>query len=345
VGIDLHTSNGSYHAYHLTYAPPLNPNTSDAIMTLMKDGWFPFVTRNIKTKHGWDTFYYGNVPGPGRGGGGGAAPMAPASAQEPGGIRTWASFEHVPRFHNSYVGMRNRFALLSEAYSYLTFEDRIKATSYFVEEALNFASQNAERIKEACAAADREAIVGRQLATRGRLRRGGTVEILMGEVEEEINPVSGEPMYRRKDVSKPEQMIDMLWFEPAATEVVPAEYYIPAEAVKAIELLRTHAIQVRELSAPVRGAEQFVIKGNTTRPVRPGSIDFGEHALRTLEGSWQAAPDVTVPAGAFAVSVAQPLGRLAFYLLEPTSDDGVTTWNLLDQWVDNGKTYPILRRR
>src|SRR5687767_9976370 len=27
VGVDLHTTNGSYHAYYLTYAPPLHPNT------------------------------------------------------------------------------------------------------------------------------------------------------------------------------------------------------------------------------------------------------------------------------------------------------------------------------
>ena len=44
VGFDLHTSDGSFHGYYLTYSPPLNPNTSDTIMTLMKDQWFPFVT-------------------------------------------------------------------------------------------------------------------------------------------------------------------------------------------------------------------------------------------------------------------------------------------------------------
>jgi hypothetical protein len=251
----------------------------------------------------------------------------------------------VPRFHNSYVGLRNRVALLSEAYSYLTFGDRIKATTYFVEEALNFASQNIDRIKKACATADREVTVGRSLATRGQLRRGGTIEILMGEVEEQKNPISGTPMYRRKDVSKPEQMIDMLWFEPSASEVAASEYYIPAEANDVIELLRTHGVRMRKLTSPVRGVEQFVITNNTTRPVRPGSIDYGDHALRTLEGSWQAAPDVTVPAGALAVSLQQPLGRLGFYLLEPTSDDGVTTWNLLDGWLAAGKTYPILRKR
>ncbi|HQX81101.1 MAG TPA: M14 family zinc carboxypeptidase, partial [Vicinamibacterales bacterium] len=45
VGMDLHTSDGSAHGYHLTYSPPLNPNTSAGIMSIMKDEWFPFVTK------------------------------------------------------------------------------------------------------------------------------------------------------------------------------------------------------------------------------------------------------------------------------------------------------------
>src|SRR5262245_47699147 len=61
VGFDLHTSDGSCHAYYLTYSPPLNPDTSDLIMNVMKNEWFPFVTKNINAKHGWNTFYYGNT--------------------------------------------------------------------------------------------------------------------------------------------------------------------------------------------------------------------------------------------------------------------------------------------
>ena len=63
-----------------------------------------------------------------------------------------------PRFHNNYVGLRNRFALLSEAYAYATFEDRIKATNYFMEAALNFAHRNAARLKKTIADADRARI-------------------------------------------------------------------------------------------------------------------------------------------------------------------------------------------
>ena len=85
-------------------------------------------------------------------------PAAPAPPQ------AWRTFEHVPRFHNNYVGMRNRFAILTEAYAYATFKDRILATNYIIEEAMNYASVNAAKIKKACADADKEAVVATPLA-------------------------------------------------------------------------------------------------------------------------------------------------------------------------------------
>ena len=355
VGFDLHTSNGSYHAYHLTYSPPLHPNTSDVIMNIMKNEWFPFVTKNVKTKQGWDMFYYGNVEG-GRGargggraaGGGGAAtppPPPPPAPETPPPPPAWGTFEHVPRFHNNYVGIRNRFALLSEAYSYATFEDRIKATNYFMEEALNFAHPNVDRLKKAIADADREALVGKSLATRAQKKSGGMIEILMGEVEQEPNPVSGRNMNRRKNVSNPTQMVDRLWFEGTKFEEVPVEYFVPASATRAIELLRTHGIQLQPVSGTVRGLQRFVISSNTQRPAAANSIDTGTHALRTLDGEWQPAADAAVSKDYVVVSMSQPLARLAFLLLAPTSDDGLTTWNYLDEMLGaEAKTYPILRR-
>ncbi len=274
----------------------------------------------------------------------GAVSPPPGPATTPDPTRTWGTFEHVPRFHNNYVGMRNRFALLSEAYAYATFEDRIKATNYFMEEALAFAHQHADRIKKLAAQADQESIVGKTLGTRSAIKVDGTTEILMGEVEDELNPVNSACMNRRKNVVKAEVMRNGLWFAPTSTEVVAAEYYVPETATKAIELLRAHGIQMRRLTAPVRGVEQFGITGNTQRPAS-GSIDTGNHALRTLQGDWQAAADVTVPAGAWAVPMNQPLARLAFYLLAPTSDDGLTTWNALDDLLQDGKVYPITRKR
>lgn len=355
VGFDLHTSDGSTHGYYLTYAPGLNPDTSSTILDIQKNEWFPAVTKEIKTKHGWDTFYYGNVSGGNRGGGrggrGGAAPQpevvgAPIPAA-PAPPQVWATFEHVPRFHNNYVGLRNRFALLSEAYAYATFKDRILATNYFMDAALNYASANADKLKKACEAADKESIIGKTLATRATIKREGMVDILMGEVEDEINPNNGARMNRRKDVTRVVPMVNGLWFEPSVTEVVGAEYYIPATAVRAAQLLALHGVKMRKLTAeiPAAGLEQFDITGNTQRNVNAASIDFGTHGLRLLEGDWHAST-TAVPAGSYAISMNQPLARLAFYLIAPTSDDGVVTWNFEDELLGEGvKTAPIWRKK
>jgi zinc carboxypeptidase len=333
VAIDLHTTDGSFHAYRLTYSPPLNPNTNAALVALLREQWFPAVTRAIKEKHGWDYFYYGNVSsGGGRGRRGEGAPPA-----APGQPREWRTFEHVPRFNNNYVGMRNRIAILSEAYSYLTFEDRIKATSWFLEEVLGFAQANAAKIRAVTQAADQEPLVGKTLSTSSRMHRGGMIDVLMGEVEDVKNPITGARMYLRKDVAKPEQMVDYRWFEPATTELVPSAYYVPADATAALDLLKTHGIRMRAVTAPVKGVEQFTITSTRRQ-------NFQQHEMRLIDGKW-AASDVTVPRGAMMIPMDQPLARLAFYLLEPASDDGLTNWNFWDKQLEGATTHPVLRRR
>jgi len=354
IGFDLHTSDGSTHGYYLTYSPGLNPNTPSVILDMQKNDWFPFVTKEIKAKHGWDTFYYGNVTGGQRGGRRGAPPAtepqtvgAPIPAA-PAPPQQWATFEHVPRFHNNYVGLRNRFAFLSEAYAYATFKDRITVTNYFVEEVLNYANAHVAAIKKAVATADAESLPGETLATRAQIKRGpGMIDILMGEVEDELNPNNGARMNRRKDVTTVVPMIDSRWFEPTMTDTVASEYYIPATATKAIALIKLHGVQMRKLTAaiPKAGVEEFSISANTQRPANPSSIDTGTHGLRSLEGAWQAST-TAVPAGSYAISMKQPLARLAFYLIAPTSDDGVVAWNFEDDLLGaTAKTAPIWRKK
>jgi hypothetical protein len=72
---------------------------------------------------------------------------------------------------------------------------------------------------------------------------------------------------------------------------------------------------------------------------------FQDHHERTLTGSWTAAGEKRLPAGTLRVDMTQPLARLAFYLLEPRSDDGLANWNLLDEALKDAKVYPIVRTR
>ncbi|MDZ7648554.1 MAG: hypothetical protein U5K54_15955 [Cytophagales bacterium] len=48
--------------------------------------------------------------------------------------------------------------------------------------------------------------------------------------------------------------------------------------------------------------------------------------------------------GDFYINTAQPLANLIFYLLEPQSDDGLLTWNFLDDFIEKNKKRKPIRR-
>jgi predicted Holliday junction resolvase-like endonuclease len=345
VALDLHTTNGTRHAYHLTYSPPLHPGADQGIVDLLRKQWFPFVTKAVHDKYGWEYSYYGNVGGGRAGGrrGGGpaqAAPGAPAESAPPAAQRRWQTFDHRPRFNNNYIGLRNRFALLSEAYAYLTFQDRILATNRFIEESLTFARTNADRIRRATEAADRARLVGERLPLRAEMQNTGTVEVLMGEVSEEKHPVDGHIMNLRKDVKKLVTMLDYLTFKGLEPERVPSAYFVPASLAQALDRLKGHGLMMTPLKSPTKVAvEEFRIDSSVA-----AATAFQNHNERTLTGAWIQA-ERELPAGTLKVELTQPLGRLAFYLIEPRADDGLVDWNLLDEALKDAKVFPIVRTR
>ncbi|MDP2956302.1 MAG: M14 family metallopeptidase [Longimicrobiales bacterium] len=319
VAVDLHTTNGTRHAYHLTYAPPLHPNTPAAIGGFLRNRWLPEVTARVREKHGWDFSFFGDAE------------------RTPDGGQGWTTFDHRPRFNNNYLGLRNRMAILGETYAYATFQDRVKAALWFVEEILDFAQQNAGTIRQIVEAADRESVVGRELALRAEPRRSGDVTILMGEVDEERNPYTGALMLRRRDVRIPTPMADYGTFGPSETAVAPQAYYVLPEAAAALERLEAHGVTVvRYAEARAVDAERFVVDSS-----KVAEREFQGHRERTVWGHWAAAR-VVLPEGAAYVSLDQPLGRLAFTLLEPRSDDGFTAWGFLDPEIEAG-AFPVMR--
>ncbi|HSR42831.1 MAG TPA: hypothetical protein VLL48_11680, partial [Longimicrobiales bacterium] len=121
-------------------------------------------------------------------------------------------------------------------------------------------------------------------------------------------------------------------------EVAPARYLVPAELDDVVERLRTHGIIVEPLAADrTMEVQEFVLDS-----IRTAERPFQGHEERTLFGSWRTV-ERTVPAGTLALEVDQALGRLAFYLLEPRSDDGFANWGLLDEALEGARVYPVLR--
>ncbi|MDA0328700.1 MAG: M14 family metallopeptidase [Gemmatimonadetes bacterium] len=317
VSVDLHTTNGTRHAYRLTYSPPLHPNTPMVVDHFLRDAWLPAVTERIKEKRGWDYYYYGNH-----------------NPRRPG----WYTFDYRPRFNNNYIGLRNRMAILSEAYAYDTFEDRVSATLWFVEEVLGFAQENAREIRSIVEEAELRSVVGQPLATRATFEQSAEeVTILMGEVDEERHPSTGEIILRRREVAIPTSMFEFGTFVASETSIAPEVYYVRPEAADAIDRLRAHGVTMVPLAAEQQMAlERFRIDSTTVAPT-----PFQGRSERTLHGAWVASIE-TLPAGTVAVPVDQSLGRLAFTLLEPRSDDGLANWAIFDPQIGAG-SYPVLR--
>lgn len=321
VTVDLHTTNGTRHAYQLTYSPPLNPATAAPIVQLLRQEWLAAVTASVRADHGQEFYYYGNLP------------------FRQGVERGWYTFDHRPRFSNNYAGLRNRFGILGEAYAYSSFEERVRSSRNFVEAILDWTTVHHARVAETVAATDARSVVGTSVPLRAELQRSETpVEILLGEAAIVAHPYSGRRMLQRLDTVTPETMYEFGTFRPTLSTVAPAAYLVPAELGDVIDRLRVHGVEMEPLQAATTlAAERFVISA-----MRQEEREFQGHRERTIDGTWEP-EQAQVPAGTLRIDVAQPLGRLAVYLLEPQSDDGLADWNFLDAAIESDGFYPILR--
>ena len=341
VVVDLHTTNGSHHGYHLTYSPALNPNTDSRIVAFTRDRLLPTVRERVERRHRFRTYYYGNFAT--------AESIDDEQVQlsdAAKGTRVWRTFDHRPRFGTNYAGLRNRIAVLSESYSYLDFERRVKATEAFVEEIMRYVAENPSEVQSLVAAVDSDS--NRDAATAAgvafELRPlPGLVDILIGGVETTLNPRSGKPMTTMVETrATPASMVEYGVFSATRSERVPPAYLVRPSADglhhAIARILKAHGISVEELVAPTRvSTDHFAIE-----QVRHAERAVQGHRETSIFGRFERR-DVELPAGSIVVRTNQSLWRLVFYLLEPQSDDGLTTWNLLDGALTAGGTHPVLK--
>jgi Zinc carboxypeptidase len=329
--VDLHTTNGSYHGYHLTQSIPLNLSLSPKLLAFHRDVMMADIMKSLEQRHQMRAYYYGNF---GR-----------ASAT-PGERRRWIAFDHRPRAGQNYIGFRHRLTILSEAYSYLSFKRRIEVTEAFVEEILKYVDGHRGQIVELPKALDSEWL--KQAGGSAELPLGVEYElkplpkplpILVGEVTQEVNPRNGRPMtVAIEDRYKPELMDDYAMFAPTRSVPMARVYVLPNDPSfqPVIDKIKQHGIRVDQLVAPLTTEVTSLVIDAIEKSPKP----FQNHNEVKLQGKY-VAEKVTLPAGTPIVRLAQPLGLLAAYLLEPESDDGLTNWNVLDQWLEVGKPAPI----
>jgi hypothetical protein len=347
--VDLHTSNGSYHGYHLTFSPTLNPNADPRLIAFERNKMLPAIAKSMRTAHKFRSYYYGNFATRERmnreidmfeieRSGDRARPA------ENRMTKVWRTFDHRPRFGNNYYGLRNRLTILSEAYSYLDFKGRVDVTAAFVEEIFKYTAAHSEEITALIERVDDDAL-------RGKIAQNGVefelkaldkpVEILVGEVEKRKNPLSGKLMTAMIETKfTPTPMLDYGLFAPTRSVTVPRAYIFRNEdGMKTVlAKLIAHGIAVEELTETLSAEVESLLITDVKRSARA----FQSHSEVKLKGRAQK-ETISFPAGSIVVRTSQPLTRLIFYLLEAESDDGFVNWNFLDAYLEKGKTYPIYR--
>ncbi|MDB4915081.1 MAG: hypothetical protein JWM95_2725, partial [Gemmatimonadetes bacterium] len=183
VAMDLHTTDGSSNSgFNMTYETSLNPNDSKATSGLLRDVLLPTITKAVKQKYGENWWYYGGVSGT-------------------GDERSWRSDAELakPRYTSTYFGVRNKLGLLTETYSYASFQDRINNTYYFLEESLDFVVKNGAIVRKAVATADAESIIGQQLSVRQELVKAPDLKaIVFAPTTSERNPYVADRPYRAR---------------------------------------------------------------------------------------------------------------------------------------------------
>jgi hypothetical protein len=123
---------------------------------------------------------------------------------------------------------------------------------------------------------------------------------------------------------------------------MPRGWLIPRAHVEsysaAIDRLRWHGLRIQRVTAPTEiSVQRFLIEAYTRAP-KP----FQNRSEARLTGKHEPAK-LSAEEGSLFIPANQPLARLAFYLLEPESDDGLVTWNLIEAGLSPGATYPIYR--
>jgi hypothetical protein len=327
--VDLHTTNGSPHGYELTYAAPLNPGTHPEILRVQNQEWLPELRTRMRAD-GFETFDYGNF-------------LAEDGAfrEDVDSVSGWRSFDHRPRFGTNMYGLRNRFAILSEAYSYADFKTRIAVTKAFVREILKLCSERDSQLRSTCRLADEQTA---EQGRRGQLRQftgaelvsRGTEPLLLRGFRDVPNEATGEVERVADGPRTTVQIPCFVGFTGTGPVAAPRAYLIPPAAngfdpAAVLEVLQRHGVRVEQLSEPhdaevdVFWIKDTVLAGEEYQGHHERTASFVVNADRR-----------TLPKGTWRVPLDQPLGRLVFQLLDPRADDGFREWNFYDDALDDG---------
>jgi hypothetical protein len=335
LSVDLHTTNGTWHGYSLTWAPSYLSAGEPATYQYTNDVMLPFITQKAKDKYG---LFFG--------------PFGDYNTREGWPLKNFYTYNHHPRYVINQFGLRNRMAILSEAFAHERFYQRINSTYTFVYEILDYFNQHGKEIaainQQAEAAAIKNVLDG-----AGKVKKGVRYKMISGK------ELQGFRTYDYTGYTKADGNKGLIKtgkivtydhinyfgeFKDTVASTIPRGYIIPAAFSAIAEKLLLHGVKVDTIAKSVTLSGEIFTIEKFNRSARK----FEGHLMASAEGAFSPATK-TAQKGDFKIDMAQPLANLIFYLLEPQSDDGLVNWNFFDTYLDQqgvsakAVEYPVFK--
>ena len=330
MSVDLHTTNGTWHAYSLTWAPSYLYAGEPGTYHFTNDVMLPFITKKIKDDYG---LFFG--------------PYGDYNTREGWPVKNFYTYNHHPRYIVNQFGLRNRMAILSEAFAHERFYQRIHSTYTFVYEILDYCNKHAKEIVKINHDADLAAIKN-VVDNAGKVKKGVRYKMVPT-----ANKINGFRTYDYNSFTRADGSKTLLKtgnivtydnvtyygdFKDTVQSTLPRGYIIPATQSAIADLLMRQGVKVEELETDEKlDGEIFMVEKYDRAPRK-----FEGHNMASAEGHFEPATK-TVSKGDYKVDMAQPLANLIFYMLEPQSDDGLLIWNFFDTYFDQNavNTKPV----
>lgn len=339
VVFDLHTTNGSYHGFHLTYAPSLALGADEGLLAFNRRMLVD--VREALKQEGLPTYDYGNFAPEERGGGAWAPGKADTQPER------WETFDALPRYLSNYPGLQGRLGILSEEYVYRSYPDRISDTRRFVTACLDWLAGHRDEVRQVEAAA-RALPAKLPLAAEMKETERYAFD-LVDPLKTPEGRVTGEKS--RRTVTLP----SFVTYEGKDFQDLPEGYLVDAAFAERVKpVLEAHGLTVLPGSARPKAPVFHFKESGRTLAKQPFQ---GVWSL-DLQGAWTAETpakprilpwDARAQDAALYVPLQQRHGRAAFYLLDPRSPDGLVHWGFFHEvllrndgsWGDPPR-FPIL---
>jgi Zinc carboxypeptidase len=319
--VDLHTTNGTWHGYGVTYAPSYHYAGEKAPYDFTWNTMLPSIVKSIDKNYGVKLGPYGGY-----------------SLRQGWPAKAIYTYNHHPRYIVNQMGLRNKIGILSEAFAHDRFYKRMNSTYGFVAEILEFTNINGRKMASINTKAEEDAIANVK-QNAGKIKKG--VRFKMVPLEEKftlrtygylpfVNEKGDTKYIRSGKIIEIPDVENYSKFEAKVSSKLPRGYFLPKAMKHIADHLKKQGVAVVELKKSKRAiGEVFVVKS-----LKNALSKFEGHYMATLEGEF-VSKTRTFKKGDYWVDMAQPLSNLIFYMLEPQSDDGLVTWNFFDTYFKN----------